>query len=154
MKKTIITLTSILLLATFSACDNDKDNNDALPSIIYLSPDKDAHYLTGGTLEVASDIKAEAGINQIKIDIHYGEGHSHDSTTEHDDHDHDHEAPQNGWSESKIITSATNKISYSLSESFVIPTDIATGHYHVGILVTDKNNQETKEYRTIEIEKE
>ena len=156
MKKTIITVFSTILMFTaFVACDNDEKNDSDQPSIVYLSPDKDAHYLVGGSLEVASDIKAQAGIKEIKIDIHYGAGHSHDhSSVRTEDHGHDHEEVANAWSQSRIITEAGNKTNYSLSEYFTIPNDAALGDYHVGILVTDNENREVKEYRTIKIDKE
>lgn len=156
MKKTVITaISTLLMLSAFYACDNNDDDKSAKPTITYLSPEKDAHYHLGDNLEVASTIKSEAGIREIKIDIHYGEGHSHDENGEgHEDHDHDDIVDGNAWTESTIITEAENKMEYNLTKNYTIPADAAVGHYHVGILVTDKENQEVKEYRTIEIAKD
>lgn len=149
MKKLLTSFSIFALVVIFSACDNNDKANEDKPIVNYVAPTNNQTFLLGDTLKVQAEIKADAGINQIKVDIHYGENHSHDAATISLSNASN---PTNAWQEGTIITDAIGKLSYQLDIAYIIPDTIATGHYHVGILITDKQNREVKEYRTVEID--
>jgi hypothetical protein len=134
-----------LIAATVVACKKD-DEDTARPVISSVkvngtvSTEHEVNASETVTVEVYSTDNKE--LNQLKVEIHSADdGHSHtEGSTE------EVLPPNIGvWSDSRIIslsgTSSTNTV------EFAIPAAIA-GHWHVEVLLIDKDGNEAIEYVT------
>ncbi|MDR2802130.1 MAG: DUF4625 domain-containing protein, partial [Prevotellaceae bacterium] len=79
MKK-FFQLAAILLVGlAFSNCNNDENIETNGPEIILEEPEEEQPFTAGSAhgVHMEFDLADESGLNQYKIDIHYGGGHTH-----------------------------------------------------------------------------
>lgn len=146
LKQTALFFIAVFTLVSFNSCDNNDKSDTAKPVVTLETPINGQEFAPGDIVTIKGLVEAEAGIQEIKIDIHFGEGHSHGTTR-----DAASEQTKN-WEDHKVITDASGSKLYKLEEQFTVPKDATHGHYHLGILVTDKEKREIKKYIEIEIE--
>ncbi|MDR0692769.1 MAG: DUF4625 domain-containing protein [Prevotellaceae bacterium] len=154
MKTKIFLYVAIFALAA-AACNDDKDTTG--PKITLLQPENEAAFARGGELLIEFRLDDPSGINAYKIDIHYaGEGHEHahsqalSITPAHEDgEEEEHEEP---WEFLEAYTDQKGKTSAHVEKTLTIPDDIHGGEYHLGILATDTEGNESQVYIDIDIE--
>ena len=149
IKQTALFFISVLVLTGFVACSSDDNEGAKELTVTIESPKNDQEFEPGDTFTLKATITAEAGIEEVKIDIHYGEGHTHTSSLSLRDTATEESS---SWSFQEVITDAAGKKSYQLTRTILVPEDAPHGHYHVGVLVTDKEKQELKKYIEILVE--
>lgn len=142
---------AILTLLSYS-CGDDKDTTDTTgPKITLKSPSNDDAFHIGDRIDISFDMEDESGINNYKIDIHWGEDHEHKSASSGT---RISELPETKvWSYQKVFDDKKGqKNAEILISTDQIPDNTKGGHYHLGILATDLSGNETRKYIEITIE--
>lgn len=139
-KKFIYFISLSLSLSTFTAC-NDDDNKDTTGPVINLTdPANEATFKRGEDIHIEGELSDESGINNYKVDIHSAEGHDHNtlkSTT----------AKDIAWTFQKVYEDARGKKNAHIHlHTDIIPENAKTGEYHLGLLVTDVEGNESIKY--------
>jgi hypothetical protein len=153
--KTFLSLAIFAL--TLAACSDDKDTTG--PEITLKQPQNEAAFARGESIPIEFDLADPSGIKEYKIDIHYaGDEHTHDA--------HSHalsiklaaEEAENPW-EYEYIQDGQNYDDYKAGETFIsvthttttIPATAQEGEYHLGVLATDLEGNESQVYIDIDI---
>jgi uncharacterized lipoprotein YbaY len=142
---------------TLAACSDEKDTTG--PEIKLIQPEApygaELTFARGDSITIEFTLADPSGINVYKIDIHYaGDGHTHDahshalSATATPEEEDEHEEP---WSFQKDYDDQKGKTSAHVTLTLPIPDDIHGGEYHLGILATDAEGNESKVYIDIDI---
>ncbi|MDR2448689.1 MAG: DUF4625 domain-containing protein [Prevotellaceae bacterium] len=147
--KTKFFLYVAIFALTLAACSDDKDTTG--PEIKLLQPENEAVFTRGDAISIVFDLADPSGVNAYKIDIHYaGDEHAHshalDVTPAHEDEE---EEP---WEFLEIYDDQKGKTSAHVEKTVTVPNDIHGGEYHLGILATDNEGNESQAYIDIDIE--
>lgn len=141
-----ITLLVITSLSFYSCGDDDKTTDTAGPTITLNSPNNDAAFHIGDKVDIKFKLEDESGINNYKVDIHWGEDHEHKSASVK-------AVEEVAWTYTKNFDDKKGQKSAEISISTeAIPANVKGGHYHLGILATDLVGNESRKYIEIEIE--
>lgn len=145
-----ILFASLLLLSSISffSCGDDNDNDTTGPAITLNKPTDESSFSRGDVIALEFDLEDESGINQYKVDIHWGGDHTHKGTKAESE-EHIQWSYQQVYSDKKGEKKAHIHINTEL-----IPENAEGGHYHLGIIATDLAGNESKKYIEIEIEEE
>jgi hypothetical protein len=146
MKK-IVYFAILALIGLFAITCNKKDTTG--PEIILHEPEPGQPFTAGDAhgVHIEFDLADESGLNQYKIDIHFGGGHTHSSPASARLLDESVE-----WSYQKTYDDAKNLKNHHVHvHSDSIPANASLGEYHLGILATDLEGNETTVYGTFEI---
>ncbi|MDR3189200.1 MAG: DUF4625 domain-containing protein [Prevotellaceae bacterium] len=134
-------LLSAGLLFFVTACnENEKDVTKPVITVEEPAEGDTVHAGEAHGLHMEFDLEDESGLNEYKVDVHYGGDHSHSSYVK---------TTGTGWSFQKTYGDAKglrNHHAHHHSDS--IPADAALGEYHLGILATDVHGNEASVYRT------
>lgn len=134
---------TIILAATplffFASCSESDETLDTVKPVIELKTPKDhQEYEFGGKIELIANLSDNVELGSYKIDIHS------------DSDGHQHKIATTAW-DFKDKGTLTGK-KFDLIKTIPIPTgDFTEGHYHLGILVTDKAGNETQSFIEIVI---
>lgn len=123
-----------------SSCSEDETALDTVkPEIMLATPGDHAEFEFGETIQLQAILKDNVELGSYKIEIHNdSDGHQHRSATI-------------GWS-FMDTGDVSNQKEYLLNKTIPIPTgDYTEGHYHLGIIVTDKAGNETQSFIEIVI---
>lgn len=137
--KTII-LTAAPLLFVTSCSESDEDLDTVKPVIELKTPKDHQEHEFGGKIELIATLTDNVELGSYKIDIHSeGEGGHHE-----------HRIASTAWEFSDQGTLSGKK--FDLIKTIPIPEgNFTEGHYHLGIIVTDKAGNETQSYIEIVI---
>jgi hypothetical protein len=156
MKTKFFLYVAIFALAA-AACSDDKDTTG--PEITLLQPENEAAFARGDELLIEFELSDPSGINACKIDIHYaGDGHTHSQslgiTPTHEEGEE--EEP---WEHQELCTididtntDLKGKTSARVTKTLTIPDHAQEGEYHLGILATDLEGNDSQVYIDIDIE--
>ena len=152
MKTKFFLYVAIFALAA-AACSDDKDTTG--PEITLLQPANEDAFARGDEISIEFDLADPSGINEYKIDIHYaGEGHEHAHsqalgvTPTHEDGGEEEEP----WKFQETYTDQKGKTFAHVELTVPVPDNIHGGEYHLGILATDAESNESEAYIDIDIE--
>lgn len=149
IKKKLLAALIMLSFVAFSACSDDKDPSDTTgPTITLESPNKGDTFHRGKDIHIEFDLEDEDGINNYKVDIHWGEGHDHRSSAMNRT-----SASQDvAWSYQKVYDDKKGqKNAHVHIHTNEIPDNAKLGEYHFGILATDISGNESRKYISIQI---
>ncbi|MDR3350049.1 MAG: DUF4625 domain-containing protein [Prevotellaceae bacterium] len=146
MKKIFTFILIAMMGLAFSNCNHDETNG---PEIILEEPEEGQPFTAGSAhgVHMEFDLKDESGLNQYKIDIHYGGGHVHSQALKTQS-----AAAAVDWSYQKTYDDAKGLKNHHVHvHSDSIPENATLGEYHLGISATDVHGNETTRYRTFTI---
>lgn len=133
--KYLIAFFSIALMATFSSCNKD-DENETIPkpviSNLEVGLDNSHAAYAGADLHLEAEIVAEGRINKITVEIHQEEGSSDEIVAVYDEY-----------------AGLKNTIFH---KHVIIPDSTTLGTYHCHITVSDMEGNSTSVEEEIEIE--
>lgn len=146
-KKLLFTaLLTVSSLFFFSCSDDDETADTTGPTITLNTPGNDDAFHIGDKVAINFKLKDESGINNYKVDIHWGEDHEHKSASVK-------AVEEVAWVYTKTFDDKKGQKSAEISISTdQIPENVKGGHYHLGILATDLAGNESRKYIEIEIE--
>jgi hypothetical protein len=134
----VIALVGLFLIA----CSKDAAKDTTGPVITLTEPEAGEAFTAGDPdgVHLEFDLEDESGINQYKIDIHYGGGHSHNIKPT---------AAGVSWSYQKVYDDRKGQLNAHIHiHSEAIPADAQLGDYHLGISATDIHGNESHVYAT------
>lgn len=149
IKKFLSATLVTLFIVGFTACSDDKDVSDTEgPKISLDEPSNGESFKRGKDIHIEFDLEDESGINNYKVDVHWGEGHSHKSSTLEQG-----TTPQDiPWSYQKVYDDKKGQVKAHVHiHSEEIPENAKIGEYHFGILATDLIGNESRKYISIQI---
>jgi uncharacterized membrane protein len=147
MNTKIFLYVAIFALAA-AACSDDKDTTG--PEIELLQPENEAAFTRGDAISIVFELSDPSGINEYKIDIHYaGEEHAHSHALAATLTDEENEVT---WTYEQPYTDQKGKTSARVEKTVNIPDNAHEGEYHLGILATDTEGNESQVYIDIDIE--
>lgn len=151
-RRLLFTVSLILFILFTHSCGDDKDTSDTTgPKITLKSPNNDEMFHIGDKIDINFDLEDESGINNYKIDIHWGGDHEHKSAPA--EIKISDIADVKAWSYQKVLDDKKGQRKAEIRISTdQIPSNIKGGHYHLGILATDLSGNETRKYIEIAIE--
>lgn len=131
-KTFIIAISPVLILS--SCTEEDTILGTIKPEVILGSPTDHQEFELGEIIEIQAILKDNIELGSYKIDIHSdSDGHHHRSSTQ-----------QWEYSTTGVID---GRKEYQLIQNIQIPAEnITEGHYHLGLIVTDKAGNETQSY--------
>ena len=147
-------LFAVLFVTTplfFFSCGDDEESTDTTgPTLTLNKPTDDEVFHIGETIDIDFNLEDESGINNYKVDIHWGEDHEHKSAAIANSTKAD--VVEVAWTYSKVFDDKKGQKSAHISISTdAIPDNTKSGHYHLGILATDLAGNETRKYIEIVI---
>ena len=148
MKKIFLLAIILLVGLAFSNCKHDETNG---PVITLEEPEEGQPFTAGSKhgVHMEFDLEDESGLNQYKIDIHYGGGHTHSQSLQTQSLP---EQSRADWSFQKTYDDAKGLIKHQVHvHSDSIHLNATLGEYHLGIAATDVHGNETTVYRTFNI---
>ena len=122
-------------LFVFQSCSDDDTVLDTeKPTVQLALPADHQEYEFGETISLQAILKDNIELGAYKIEIHA------------DDDGHEHRSATTGWSFMDTGVISGNK-EYLLNKTIPIPEgDYKEGHYHLGLIVTDKAGNETQTF--------
>lgn len=136
-KTLIIAAAPIFLLS--SCADDDTILDTVKPEITLATPGDHAEFEFGEKINIQAILKDNIELGAYKIEIHS------------DDDGHQHRTSTVGWS-FMDTGDISNKKEHLLNKDIQIPIgDYKEGHYHLGLIVTDKAGNETQSFIEIVI---
>ncbi len=146
MSLTVALLCAITL--SFAAC-NDDEKDMTRPTItdtgITANPINCQVYQRGDTIPFRYVFTDDMELGNFNIEIHNNfDGHSHSTEghetveCEEEEEEEEHHGTGNPWVFNQNYAIPTGLQSYNASVDIPIPTDIAPGHYHFMVLLSDK----------------
>lgn len=147
MKNSILKYTFVAVTALFiTSCSSDDNTtlDTTKPEVKIVTPLEDQHLHPGDVINFEALLKDDVELGKAKVDIHFdGDGHTHA---------HKSAAADKEFSFNQEYTIPNGLKEHTLKGDIQIPADItAGGHYHFGIIATDKAGNETQNYIEIEI---
>lgn len=141
MKLKINITLSILSLFILNACtDDDLILDTEKPTIQLALPTDHQEYEFGDTINLQAILKDNIELGSYKIEIHA------------DSDGHEHRISTTNWSFTDTGNLSGNK-EYLLNKTIPLPEgDFTEGHYHLGLIVTDKAGNETQSFLEIVID--
>ena len=139
MKKPIIKLSILAMLAIFNSCSND-DKDTEKPTIQIISPIDESAYEIGGNINITFTLTDNEALKSYKIDIHENDGHNHGPRAE---------------SETPLSYQLVENISgktFTKTVVVTIPADSELTEYHLGIFAIDASGNENESYIGFHIE--
>ena len=144
----------------FTACGDDDEKDMTRPSItdtgITANPINCQIYHRGEEIPVRYVFTDNVELGKFNIEIHGNFDHHTHSTEavecEEEEHEHEEGTPSNPWVYNHDYDIPTGLQTYTTDINILIPTDIATGHYHFMIRVTDQAGWQEIKSVAIEIE--
>lgn len=137
----------------FNSCTDDESTLDTTkPEIMLASPTDHQEYEFGDVIDVQAIFKDNIALGSYKIDIHSDDdGHQHRSGSTTFTNKSKNTTDTTPWSYSEIGELTANK-EFLLNKTIPIPEGNYTeGHYHFGIILTDKAGNETQTFIEIVI---
>lgn len=125
-------LFSALLLAAFTACNNDDDGSDPdteKPVISLVSPALESEIGAGQTLQLEIAVTDNQDLSSLRINIH----------NNFDGHDHNKKSAEPFTFNETIEVSGTEEV---VTRSIEIPADAAAGPYHLMAYCLDAQGNE------------
>jgi hypothetical protein len=148
LKYITLVLSPILFFNSCAEADDYLDTEK--PEILLATPSEHQEFEFGDTINVQALFKDNIELGSYKIEIHAEtDGHEHKNlissrTVKAND-------DSNPWSYNHIADISGNK-EYLLNHSIQIPEgDFTEGHYHFGIILTDKAGNEKQSFIEIVI---
>lgn len=146
MKNSILKYTFVSAAALFiTSCSSDDSSLDTTrPEISLLTPADDAHFHPGDVINLEAILKDNVELGNVKIEVHSAaDGHTHEHKSAAETVDFTYNAEVNIPAGSK---------EFVLKDNIQIPTEnVTSGHYHLGLHVTDKAGNENESFIEIEI---
>ncbi len=141
MKKIrLILFVTMVAAFAFIACSND-DADTENPQIVVNSPSDHAPYHMGDEIHFDAEFSDNVALKQIKIDIHFGEGHDHKSAFEGNEWH---------WDTIADLSDRHQHVQFQIG----IPQNTAPGEYHFIVFCTDEAGNESYVPMMIDIEDE
>lgn len=129
---TLITITSLFLF--FACTDDDLVLDTEKPTVQLATPSEHQEFEFGETITLQAILKDNLELGAYKIEIHA------------DDDGHHHRSLTTGWSFTDTGDISGNK-EFLLNKTIPIPEgNYKEGHYHLGLIVTDKAGNETQTF--------
>lgn len=152
IKRILFTVFLALGFVAFSSCSDDKDESDTTGPVITLTDPNDGDsFARGEDIHITFDLEDESGLNNYKIDIHWGEGHTHKSAVVA----HSEPIKEKAWNYLKVYNDDTEvkgkKKAHVHIHTDEIPEDAKLGEYHFGVFASDLKGNESKKYITMKI---
>ncbi|MDR0582161.1 MAG: DUF4625 domain-containing protein [Prevotellaceae bacterium] len=148
MKKIFLLAIILLMGLAFSNCKHDETDG---PVITLEEPEEGQPFTAGSKhgVHMEFDLEDESGLNQYKIDIHYGGDHTHSLSLQAQPLS---ELSRAQWSYQKTYDDAKGLKNHHVHvHSDSIPENATLGEYHLGIAATDVHGNETTVYQKFEI---
>ncbi|GGE98598.1 protein of unknown function [Chishuiella changwenlii] len=146
MKNSILKYTFVSATALFiSSCSSDDSSLDTTkPEISLLTPKDDAHFHPGDVISLEAILKDNVELGNVKVEVHSAaDGHTHQHKTADATVD---------FTFNKEYSIPAGSKEFVLKDNIQITTDnVTSGHYHLGLHLTDKAGNETESFIEIEI---
>ncbi|MDR1405795.1 MAG: DUF4625 domain-containing protein [Prevotellaceae bacterium] len=149
MKKIFQLTVAVLAGCALAGCSHDETTETTGPVITLHEPEENQPFTAGNAhgVHLEFDLADESGLNQYKIDIHYGEGHTHSQALQAQP-----QAARADWSYQKTYEDAKGLKNHHVHvHSDSIPENASLGAYHLGIWATDIHGNESVVYRTFTV---
>jgi hypothetical protein len=140
MKKSVIKLSALVMLAIFSSCSADKDTEK--PTIQIISPVNESEFEIGDNISIQFTFTDNEALKSYKIDIHENDGHTHEPRPNN----------ANGTPfEYEMVENISGR-TFSKTVVVTIPADTELAEYHLGIFAIDAAGNEQEKFIDFHIE--
>lgn len=138
MKKSVIKLSALVMLAIFSSCSADKDTEK--PTIQIISPVNESEFAIGDNISIQFTLTDNEALKSYKIDIHENDGHNHGPR-----------AAAGVPFEYEMVENISGR-TFSKTVVVTIPADTELAEYHLGVFAIDAAGNEQEKFVDFHIE--